>query len=172
MHLEVRPLQRHEGKSVKTPQRVDWLNKVVPPKFPLSAIKLIYFQKDMLCSIWWWQKLKSTVYFAGVRARSPGNSKQNKILRLFDAAGFPEAIKKGDLTAIKIHFGEQGNDSYVNPVLVRPIADKVREIGAQPFFHRHQYPLRRQSLQCCPPPPDGRRAWILPDGCRSPCNNR
>ncbi|MGV8175396.1 MAG: DUF362 domain-containing protein [Methanothrix sp.] len=78
--------------------------------------------------------MKSAVYFAGIRARSPEDSKQNKILRLFEAAGFHKAVKKGDLTAIKIHFGELGNDSYVSPVLVRPIADKIREIGGRPFF--------------------------------------
>jgi len=78
--------------------------------------------------------LKSTVFFAGVRARSPEDNLQNKVRRLFDAAGFPYIIKKGDLTAIKIHFGEQGNSSYVNPVLVRPVADKIRSAGGQPFL--------------------------------------
>jgi uncharacterized Fe-S center protein len=78
--------------------------------------------------------LKSEVYFAGIRARSPADNKQNKIRRLFEAAGMPEAIKKNDLVAIKIHFGERGNDTYVNPVLVRPIIEKVRGMGARPFL--------------------------------------
>ena len=82
--------------------------------------------------------MKSTVYFAGIRARRPDDSKQNKIRRLFDAAGFSKVIKKGDLTAIKIHFGELGNDSYVNPVLVRPIAEKILERGPA-LSRRHQY---------------------------------
>ena len=64
--------------------------------------------------------MKSTVYFAGIRARRPEDSMKNKIRRLFDAAGFSKVIKKGDLTAIKIHFGELGNDSYVNPGLIAP----------------------------------------------------
>ena len=63
--------------------------------------------------------MKSTVYFAGIRARSPEDSKQNKIRRLFDAAGFSKTIRKGVLTAIKIHFCELSNDSYVSPVLKR-----------------------------------------------------
>jgi uncharacterized Fe-S center protein len=78
--------------------------------------------------------LKSTVYFAGVRARSYADNKQNKILGLFEAAGLDDVVRKGDLTAIKIHFGERGNDSYVNPVLVRPIAKKIRALGAKPFL--------------------------------------
>jgi uncharacterized Fe-S center protein len=80
------------------------------------------------------QELKSTVYFAGVRARSFQDNKQNRIMGLFDAAGLDEVVQKGDLTAIKIHFGEKGNDSYVNPVLVRPIAEKIRSLGAKPFL--------------------------------------
>jgi uncharacterized protein len=80
------------------------------------------------------QELKSTVYFAGVRARSFQDNKQNRTMGLFDAAGMDEVIQKGDLTAIKIHFGERGNDSYVNPVLVRPIAERIRALGAKPFL--------------------------------------
>ena len=78
--------------------------------------------------------MKSTVFFAGVRARSPEDNLQNKVRRLFDAAGFPYIIKRGDLTAIKVHFGEEGNSSYVSPVLVRPIADRIRSAGGEPFL--------------------------------------
>lgn len=78
--------------------------------------------------------MKSTVYFAGVRARSFQDNKQNRIMGLFDAAGLNQVVRKGDLTAIKIHFGEVGNDSYVNPVLVRPVVEKIRSLGAKPFL--------------------------------------
>ncbi len=78
--------------------------------------------------------MQSRVYFASTRARSYQENKQNKIKGLFDAAGLNEVVHKGDLTAIKIHFGERGNDSYVNPVLVRPIADRIRAQGARPFL--------------------------------------
>jgi uncharacterized Fe-S center protein len=53
---------------------------------------------------------------------------------LFDQAQFGQFIKKDDLTAIKIHFGERGNDSYINPVLVRPVVDGVKAQGAKPFL--------------------------------------
>ncbi len=78
--------------------------------------------------------MESAVYFANARARSDKESKVNKIGRLFDAAGFSEIIRKGDLTAIKLHFGELGNDSYVSPVFVRQIVDKVKALGARPFL--------------------------------------
>ncbi len=63
--------------------------------------------------------MESTVYFANVRARSDRENKINKIQRLFDAAGLAEVVKKGDLTAIKLHFGERGADAYINPIFVR-----------------------------------------------------
>jgi len=78
--------------------------------------------------------MESRVYFAGVRARSDKENKQNRIRKLFDAAGFDDVIRKGDITAIKLHFGEQGNDSFVNPILIRPIVDKIKHLGARPFL--------------------------------------
>lgn len=76
----------------------------------------------------------ATVYFADLRARSPGDNTISKIQRLFDAAGFAGFIGDGDLTAIKLHFGERGNDSYVSPVFVRQVVDKVKALGARPFL--------------------------------------
>ena len=32
-----------------------------------------------------------------------------------------------------MHFGELGNDSYINPVFVRQVVDKVRVYGGKPF---------------------------------------
>lgn len=60
--------------------------------------------------------MESPVYFANARARSDKESKINKIDRLFDVAGFGDIIKQGDLTAIKVHFGERGTDAYIYPI--------------------------------------------------------
>jgi len=78
--------------------------------------------------------MTATVYFADLRARSPGDNTISKIQRLFDATGFAGFIGDGDLTAIKLHFGERGNDSYVSPVFVRQVVDKVKALGARPFL--------------------------------------
>jgi hypothetical protein len=78
--------------------------------------------------------VSSDVYFAGLRAREPGQSTVAKIRKLFDCAGFGECIVPGAPAAIKLHFGEQGNDSYISPVFVRQVVDKVREAGGRPFL--------------------------------------
>lgn len=78
--------------------------------------------------------MKSKVYFMNLRARSPKENKITKLKKLFEAAGFGEFLRKNDLTAIKLHFGEAGSDGYINPVFVRQIVDKVKEKGAKPFL--------------------------------------
>ena len=75
----------------------------------------------------------SKVYFADLRA----NMKENwldKISRLYDAAGFNELIKPGDLVALKVHFGEKGNTAYIRPQYVRKLVDRVKEAGGKPFL--------------------------------------
>jgi len=79
-------------------------------------------------------RLQSAVYFSSVRARSFNENKVSRIQRLFEAAGMDKVIRKGDLTAIKLHFGERGNDSFVNPILVRPIVERINALGAKPFL--------------------------------------
>lgn len=78
--------------------------------------------------------MASKVYFSDFRSRSSGENKINKIKKLFKAAGFENIISKDDLTAIKLHFGEKGNDSYINPVFIRQIIDKVKEKHGKPFI--------------------------------------
>lgn len=43
-------------------------------------------------------------------------------------------IAKGDLTALKIHFGEWGNLAFVRPQFVREIVDFIRDRGGKPFL--------------------------------------
>ena len=76
---------------------------------------------------------KASVYFAGFRARSAKENKITRIKALFKAAGFGNMVADGDLTAIKVHFGERGNDTFINPVFVRAVVDCLKERGANPF---------------------------------------
>ncbi|MBI4814021.1 MAG: DUF362 domain-containing protein, partial [Methanobacterium sp.] len=78
--------------------------------------------------------MSSKVYFSNFRSRSQGENKTSKIKQLFDRAGFREFIQKGDLTAIKLHFGERGNDTYLKPVLVSAVVEKTLNSQAKPFL--------------------------------------
>ncbi len=74
------------------------------------------------------------VYFAGLRSRDEHSSTVAKVRLLFERAGFGSLFSAGDTVAIKLHFGEIGNDSYISPVFVRQIVDKVRSAGGKPFL--------------------------------------
>ncbi|MBW1901743.1 MAG: DUF362 domain-containing protein [Deltaproteobacteria bacterium] len=73
------------------------------------------------------------VYFMNDRAQSTQTSLVAKMLTLFDAAGFDKMIKRGDTVAIKLHMGEYNNTSYLRPVYVRALADKVKSLGGDPM---------------------------------------
>ncbi len=75
----------------------------------------------------------SKVYFADIRARNRESSKIEKIKKLFDKADFGDLIENGDFTAIKLHFGEYGNDGYINPVFARQVVDKIKKHKGKPF---------------------------------------
>jgi uncharacterized Fe-S center protein len=78
--------------------------------------------------------MKSQVYFASLRAYSDHESTTAKVQRLFDRAGFGELIAPQDKTAIKLHFGEMGNDGFISPVYVRQVVEKVKACQALPFL--------------------------------------
>ncbi|HZK30166.1 MAG TPA: DUF362 domain-containing protein [Methanoregula sp.] len=78
--------------------------------------------------------MKSSVYYASLRAYSDQESTTIKVQKLFDRAGFPGILSPYDKTAVKLHFGERGNDGYISPVYVRQVVDKIKSCGALPFL--------------------------------------
>ncbi|MDD1669782.1 MAG: DUF362 domain-containing protein, partial [Methanomicrobiales archaeon] len=78
--------------------------------------------------------MTADVFFAGIRARGESESRPARIRRLFSAAGLGGCIRERDFCAVKVHFGERGCDTHVNPVHVRQVVDMVREEGGRPFL--------------------------------------
>lgn len=76
----------------------------------------------------------STVYLARMRVRNPDENNCVKISKLCEVAGLSRMIEEGDLTAIKLHFGELGNDTYIKPVFVRSVVDAVKKLSGKPFL--------------------------------------
>lgn len=76
----------------------------------------------------------SKVYFTNFRATHRENLPQ-KLARLVKRAGMLEQIDFANrFTAIKIHFGEPGNLSYLRPNYARVIVDLVRQQGGKVFL--------------------------------------
>ncbi len=72
------------------------------------------------------------VYFTDMRSNSPSENKLAKIYKLLNK--FHGKISNGDLTAIKIHFGELGNDSFISPIFVREAVKYIKSNGGNPFI--------------------------------------
>lgn len=77
--------------------------------------------------------MASKVYFTSMRT-GYRNSLPAKIQRLALAAGLEDIVRKGGLTAVKLHFGEKGGTAFIRPVLVRPVVDALLQVGARPFI--------------------------------------
>jgi uncharacterized Fe-S center protein len=78
--------------------------------------------------------MTSKVYFSDLRSRNNRENKKSKIKRLFDESGLNRALDLNGLTAIKLHFGEEGNDSFIKPIFVRSVVEKVLENRGRPFL--------------------------------------
>ena len=61
------------------------------------------------------------------------DSVPRKLVRVMRAGGFDELDLDGKIVAIKTHFGEYGNVSFLKPLYVRTIAEEVIARGGKPF---------------------------------------
>jgi uncharacterized protein len=77
--------------------------------------------------------MASDVYFSDLRAGHRQNL-LDKIKTLLDKVDLESKIKEKDLVAIKLHFGEKGNTSFIRPLYFRPIVERARELGGNPFL--------------------------------------
>lgn len=76
---------------------------------------------------------KPIVYFAPMRSKM----KRSLVRRagdLLDRAGLKDAIFDQDLVAIKLHFGEEGNTGFVQPIHLREVVRRVKLAGGKPFL--------------------------------------
>ena len=77
--------------------------------------------------------MKSKVYFTDMRAL-PGVNLPDKLKKLIRRAGIDTIDFEKKMTAIKIHFGEPGNLSFLRPNYAKAVADVVKELGGRPFL--------------------------------------
>lgn len=77
---------------------------------------------------------KSKVYFADFRTEAFGEGLPSKLKRLAKAAGIGTIDMDEKFVAIKMHFGEMGNISYLRPNYAKAVADLIKELGGKPFL--------------------------------------
>ena len=97
---------------------------------------------------------KAKVYFTDFRTEAFGDGLPTKLKKLIRKAGLGQIDMNGKFAAIKMHFGELGNISYLRPNYAKAVADVVKELGGRPFLTdcNTMYPGRRKNalehLEC------------------------
>jgi uncharacterized Fe-S center protein len=76
---------------------------------------------------------RSKVYFTDMRCGAD-DSLLDKLGRLIVRAGIETIDFSQKFTAVKIHFGEPGNLSFLRPNFAKVVADKVKALGGSPFL--------------------------------------
>ena len=77
---------------------------------------------------------KSKVYFTDFHTKAFGDSLPVKLKKLMKKAGVESLDMDGKFVAIKMHFGELGNISYLRPNYAKAVVDLVKEFGGKPFL--------------------------------------
>ncbi|MFH1829391.1 MAG: DUF362 domain-containing protein [Pseudomonadota bacterium] len=72
-------------------------------------------------------KAKVKIFFISWQQRA-------RLPELIERASAVNSILKNDFVAVKMHFGERGNDGYIQPEYVRPILKMIRKAKAKPFL--------------------------------------
>lgn len=75
----------------------------------------------------------SKVYFTDMRC-PVGTGLLDKLKKLIEKAGINSIDMDSKFVAIKIHFGEPGNLSFLRPNFAKVVADKVTSLGGRPFL--------------------------------------
>jgi uncharacterized Fe-S center protein len=63
-----------------------------------------------------------------------GDSLLDKLDRLIRRAGIEQIDFKQKYAAIKVHFGEPGNLSFLRPNFAKTVADRIKALGGMPFL--------------------------------------
>jgi uncharacterized Fe-S center protein len=73
------------------------------------------------------------VYYTDLKAEKESKNQLNKLRRLMRRAGIDSIFGKGDLVAVKTHFGEPGNTTVIRPQYINEVCETVIRKGAKPF---------------------------------------
>jgi uncharacterized Fe-S center protein len=57
-----------------------------------------------------------------------------KARRLFKAGGFADCFHENDFTAVKVHVGEDGNNTYIKAPYIKGLVDELLKLNTKPFL--------------------------------------
>ncbi|MDD3402966.1 MAG: DUF362 domain-containing protein [Hespellia sp.] len=77
---------------------------------------------------------KAKVYFTDFHTIAFGEGLPAKLQKLIKKAGIEQLDMENKFVAVKMHFGELGNISYLRPNYAKAVVDVVKEFGGKPFL--------------------------------------
>jgi uncharacterized Fe-S center protein len=90
--------------------------------------------------------MASKVYLIKSSIKDGDKQISEKARKLFKAGGFASCFKENDFTAVKVHVGEYGNNTYIRPACFKGLVEELQSLKAKPFItdattlylgHRH-----------------------------------
>ncbi len=78
--------------------------------------------------------MDSKVYFIEASLSDGKEAISKKAVRLFKAGRFAKCFAKNDFTAVKIHIGEAGNNTYIKPHCIKGLVDELLRLKTKPFL--------------------------------------
>ena len=76
----------------------------------------------------------SKVYFTDFHTKAGGDGLPIKLQKLIRKAGIDGIDFEGKFVAIKTHFGELGNISFLRPNYARAVVDVIKSLGGKPYL--------------------------------------
>ena len=74
------------------------------------------------------------VFFIPVSSGDDPSATAKKLKILIDKSGMLDLFNKKEYVAIKTHFGEEGNKTFIHPILVKTVIDKLKQKAIKPFL--------------------------------------
>jgi hypothetical protein len=77
--------------------------------------------------------MKSKVYFIKASIADGEKIISQKSVRLFKAGKFAGRFKENDFTAVKVHIGEAGNNTYITAPCIKGLVNELLALKTKPF---------------------------------------
>jgi len=76
---------------------------------------------------------KANLQLLRFKSSDPIRNIQNQLKEFFNSSPLSQKISMNDVTAIKVHFGEDKNHTFLSPSYIKPIVDVIKSRQAKPF---------------------------------------
>ena len=78
--------------------------------------------------------MSSKVYFIKASVKDGEDLISKKAQQLFKAAQLETCFKENDFTAVKVHVGEEGNNTYITAPCIKGLVDELLALKTKPFI--------------------------------------